>query len=88
MPIIKCVECGQQIEIDPWAIPYSGELACPSCRVIMQVYIITGAGTTVLRKYPSFSELKEIWKKLSDIEKKSLHEASLFLGVAHILQVK
>jgi len=70
MPRIRCVECGQQIEIDLWSTPYDGELSCPNCGIVMQVHVTTGAGTTVQRKYPSFDELKGIWEKLSDIEKK------------------
>jgi len=37
-------------------------------------------GTEVKRKYPPLDELKEIWERLSSIEKASFGESSLSLG--------
>ncbi len=48
----------------------------------MQVYVgAVGQGSIVKRKYPSFEELNEIWEMLSDVERTSIYEASLSLGV-------
>ena len=62
--------------------PYNAELSCPECKAKMQVYVGSiGQESIVKRKYPSFEELNEIWEMLSDVEKKSIYEASLSLGV-------
>ena len=62
--------------------PYDAELSCPECGAKMQVYVgAVGQGSIVKRKYPSFEELNEIWKMLSDVERTSIYEASLSLGV-------
>lgn len=82
MPEIRCVECGKGILIDAFSTPYDAELSCSECGTKMQVYIgVGGQGSIVKRKYPSFEELREIWEMLSDVEKKSIYEASLSLGV-------
>ena len=81
MVAIRCVECGQEIRIDPWSTPYDGELSCPNCGTKMQVFATVREGTFVRRKYPSFNELKVVWERLSEIEKKSIYEASVSLGV-------
>jgi len=81
MVAIRCVECGQEIRIDPWSTPYDGELSCPNCGTKMQVFATVREGTFVRRKYPSFNELKVVWERLSEIEKKSIYEASISLGV-------
>ena len=82
MPKVRCVECGREIYIDTFSIPYNAELSCPECGTKMQVYIGTvGQGSIVKRKYPSFEELNEIWEMLADVEKTSIYEASLSLGV-------
>jgi phage FluMu protein Com len=81
MPNIRCVKCGQEILIDTFSTPYEAEVACPNCETAMQVYVGSlGQGAMVKRKYPSFEELKEIWGRLSEIEKTSILEASLSLG--------
>ena len=75
--------CGMwtRIRIDPWSTPYDGELSCPNCGTKMQVFATVREGTFVRRKYPSFNELKVVWERLSEIEKKSIYEASISLGV-------
>jgi len=80
MPEIRCVDCGRRIYIDAMSTPYEGEVSCPKCGAKMQVYVSQN-GSKVERKYPSFNELGEIWEILSDVEKKSISEASLSLGI-------
>jgi len=80
MPRIRCVNCGMEIYIDPMATPYEGEAGCPNCGTKMQVYV-SQRGSRVERKYPSLNELRNIQKILSDVEKVSITEASLSLGV-------
>ena len=80
MPKIRCVDCGEEIFIDPYGTPYKGELACPRCGEKMSV-CVSQQGSEVKRKYPSLEDIKEVWGELNPIEKRSLQESSLSLGV-------
>jgi len=82
VPHIKCIACGQDIYIDPFARPYNGELACPNCgehMVIRDDY--PKGGITVTRAFPSLEELKPVMDLLTPLEKSRLLEASRCLGV-------
>jgi phage FluMu protein Com len=89
MPTIRCVECGHEILVDVWSAPYNAEIACPSCRTNMQVYVgAVGQGSIVKRKYPSFEELKEIRDALSGGEKNQSKKHLFHWVVVHIPQAK
>ncbi|GCC11017.1 hypothetical protein IPdc08_01062 [archaeon] len=79
MPEIRCVNCGMRIYIDAMDTLYEGEVGYPNCGTKVQVYV-SQTGSRVERKYPSYTELKEIWEILSEVEKKSISEASFSLG--------
>ncbi len=81
MPYINCVDCGNQIMIDPFTMPFMGEVACPKCRVKLQVSVgAVGTGTNVSRKNPGLDDLSRVWDNLAEVEQQSLREASLCIG--------
>ena len=57
MPNILCAGCGKEIYIDPFALPYQGEVRCPNCKCLMEVYVGKGGQGTIVRGiYPDFDE--------------------------------
>ncbi|GEM_PF-4847829 len=79
MPDIRCVKCGEKINIDAWGTPYKGELGCPQCSESMLVHV-SQQGSEVKRKNPSLEDITDVLDKLTPVENKSLQEASLSLG--------
>lgn len=80
MPTINCVACPGKIDIDPFSMPFRGDVACPRCKVVMNVDLDLHLGTSVRRKRPSLDELAPVWDRLSALERSSLEEASLAAG--------
>jgi len=78
MPEVRCVECGNKIYIDVFALPYQGVLACPECKFKMRVYV-SGSGTLVEPLYPEIP--REIVDYLTYSEWKFLDESARCIGV-------
>ncbi len=80
MVFIRCSGCAERIEFDDALLPYNAEITCPDCGTEMTVDLWGEEETnTVKTKRVSIrslkSDLKGVWSKLSDLEKKSLEEA-------------
>jgi len=81
MAEIRCTKCGNKIYIDPFSLPYKGEVACDNCKNVMKVDLSTSyfvVETNHPDPYDDFSNY--YWWKISELERHSITEAALSLG--------
>jgi hypothetical protein len=82
---IRCIKCGDKISIDSNACPYEGDIACFSCKHVMEIYVAgvnESKATRVHSKYP-FDPEKDIgwdWNHLTLLERSLLNEAAKDIG--------
>ncbi len=70
----------EEIGIDPFSVPYIGDIACAQCKFVMRGSVSYN-GTIIEPKYLSLESISHVWDKLSEVEQKSLIEASRSFGV-------